>query len=141
MGATNLSQALMKNMKEHILFCSSPEGNRSEKNCAYVLSYKLYLTFYQTPLHQAALNGDEDITNLLLDFNADFTLSDASGLSPLDLARRNGQKACTNALQNAKDTQDGLLTAGLLVHNTRVFLFRSFFLYRHPLIHLGGMEL
>ena len=63
-------------------------------------------------MHQAALDGREELVKLLLDYNADFTLKDGTHKTPLDLARQMSNDRCANLIKDAQDTQDGILSQG-----------------------------
>ena len=55
----------------------------------------------QTALHLSAEHGHIRNVEYLLDAGASFTLRDKNGLTPLDLADRNGHDKCVLMLKDA----------------------------------------
>jgi hypothetical protein len=65
-----------------------------------------------TPLHVAALGGDQEMAALLLSKGADRTLKNKDGKTPLDLAAENGHAEIVALLQGRANSPKGFL-AGL----------------------------
>jgi ankyrin repeat protein len=55
-----------------------------------------------TPLHRAVLWKNKEIINLLLSHGADLTIKNKEGLTPMELARKNGDKEIIEILENAE---------------------------------------
>jgi ankyrin repeat protein len=56
-----------------------------------------------TALHHAAANGDPALVRLLLRHGADASHRTGSGLTPLDVARMQGQSDVASELRGARD--------------------------------------
>ena len=59
----------------------------------------------QTPLHLAVLNGNAEITKVLLAFGAQSSVKDSSGNTALHLAVLHGNLECVKAILNTSNTK------------------------------------
>jgi len=83
----------------------------------------------QTPLHFAAINGDEAIANYLLENNANFSVQDSSGATPLHEAIRYGNLEVARLLLNAGanvNAQDNLGKTPIMIIPPREQLAKTY---------------
>jgi ankyrin repeat protein len=63
------------------------------------------LFYLQTPLHLAVLNGNAEITQMLISFGAQPSVKDSNGDTALHLAVLHGNLDCVKAILNTNNTK------------------------------------